>query len=115
MLPSVISHQQAPACKAALQCLGQVLCAVEPSAWLAAAPGFQLLLSFSTEARPKIRKRAAGSVQDVLGALQGSPASLGAASEAVLARELQCEAGTSLVGVVEQQLHLGRRLCFASI
>jgi hypothetical protein len=46
---------QAPAAKAGLGCLGTVLAAVEPGAWPAAAPGFQLLLSFLTDARPKVR------------------------------------------------------------
>lgn len=47
---------QAAAAKAGLMCLGQVLAAVEPGAWPAAAPGFQLLLSFLTDARPKVRQ-----------------------------------------------------------
>ncbi|WIA32410.1 hypothetical protein OEZ86_003236 [Tetradesmus obliquus] len=78
-------RQQAAAAKAGLMCLGQVLAAVEPGAWPAAAPGFQLLLSFLTDARPKVRKRAQSSVSEVLAALQGSPASLAAASEAIVA------------------------------
>jgi hypothetical protein len=45
---------QAPAAKAGLMCLGQVLAAVEPGAWPAAAPGFQLMISFLTDARPKV-------------------------------------------------------------
>jgi len=78
---------QAPACKAALQCLGQVLSAVEPGSWHAASVGFQLLLSFNTDARPKIRKRATSSVIDMLAAAQTCPGNLAAASEAVLTRK----------------------------
>lgn len=87
LTPSPIPRQ-APACKGALQCLGQVLSAVEPGAWPSASVSFQLLLSFITDARPKIRKRATSSVTEVLAAVQGCPANLAAASEAVLAREL---------------------------
>jgi hypothetical protein len=50
----LFEHLQAPAAKAGLMCLGQVLAAVEPGAWPAAAPGFQLLISFLTDARPKV-------------------------------------------------------------
>lgn len=80
---------QAPACKAALQCLGQVLSAVEPGSWHAASVGFQLLLSFITDARPKIRKRATSSVTDMLAAAQTCPGNLTAASEAVLTCKCQ--------------------------
>jgi hypothetical protein len=80
-------NMQAGACKGALQCLGQVLSAVEPGAWPAASLSFQQLLSFTLDARPKIRKRATSSVTDVLAAVQGCPANLAAASEAVLASE----------------------------
>lgn len=78
---------QAGACKGALQCLGQVLSAVEPGAWPAASLSFQQLLSFTLDARPKIRKRATSSVTDVLASVQGCPANLAAASEAVLSSE----------------------------
>jgi hypothetical protein len=78
---------QAPACKGGLQCLGQVLAAVEPAAWTTASVGFQLLLLFVTDARPKIRKRATASVTELLAGVQSCPASLTAASESVLACE----------------------------
>lgn len=96
---------QAPACKGALQCLGQVLSAVEPGAWPSASLSFQLLLSFITDARPKIRKRATSSVTDVLAAVQGCPANLAAASEAVLAGEGVCRSTTSMA--------VGCRACMA--
>lgn len=66
------------------------MAAVEPGAWLAAVPGFQLLLSFLTDARPKVRKRAQSSVTDILAALQSNPATLAAASDAVVAGEGAC-------------------------
>eukprot|EP00878_Enallax_costatus_P036532 GHUV01041032.1.p1 GENE.GHUV01041032.1~~GHUV01041032.1.p1 ORF type:complete len:246 (+),score=51.10 GHUV01041032.1:709-1446(+) len=81
--------QQAPACKGALLCLGQVLAAVEPGAWHAAVPGFQLLLSFLTDARPKVRKRAQSSLTDILAALQNTHGTLASASEAVVACEFR--------------------------
>eukprot|EP00879_Flechtneria_rotunda_P018341 GHRR01019238.1.p1 GENE.GHRR01019238.1~~GHRR01019238.1.p1 ORF type:complete len:243 (+),score=93.56 GHRR01019238.1:96-824(+) len=79
------SRQEAAAVKAALLCLGQVLAAVEPGAWHAASRTFQLLLSFATDNRPKVRKRAQASTGDVLAALQNSPQNLAAASEAIVA------------------------------
>ncbi|KAF8071289.1 uhpC [Scenedesmus sp. PABB004] len=87
LLCRVVGAQRgaAPAAKASLLCLGQVLAAAEPGAWHAAAPGWQLLLGFLTDARPKVRRRALASMSDVLAALQGSPASLAPASEAVVA------------------------------
>jgi hypothetical protein len=93
-------HQQAPACKGALQCLGQVLAAVEPGAWPAASVSFQLLLSFVTDVRPKIRKRACSSVTDVLAAAQTCPTNLAAASEAVLACEAWEDGGGLLCAVL---------------
>eukprot|EP00878_Enallax_costatus_P037784 GHUV01042780.1.p1 GENE.GHUV01042780.1~~GHUV01042780.1.p1 ORF type:complete len:156 (-),score=30.70 GHUV01042780.1:212-679(-) len=85
----VLFPLQAPACKGALLCLGQVLAAVEPGAWHAAVPGFQLLLSFLTDARPKVRKRAQSSLTDILAALQNTHGTLASASEAVVACEFR--------------------------
>lgn len=72
--------------------MGQVLAAVEPGAWTTASVGFQLLLSFVTDARPKIRKRATASVTELLAGVQSCPASLAAASESVLACKLCAKA-----------------------
>jgi hypothetical protein len=60
--------------KAALQCLGQVLSALDPSNWAAALAPFSLLLSFSTDARPKVRRRAQTSLVEVLASIRGGPA-----------------------------------------
>ncbi|GFR52360.1 hypothetical protein Agub_g14918 [Astrephomene gubernaculifera] len=74
---------EAATAKAALGCLAQVLAAADPAAWLAAVPAFNQLLTFLTDARPKVRKRASGGLVEVLAGLQRS-AALGAASELVL-------------------------------
>jgi hypothetical protein len=80
----VLACKQAPTVKAAMQCLGQLLAAMDPTNWPAAAAPWALLLSFLTDARPKVRKRAAASAEEVLAALQGTPA-LAPASEALAA------------------------------
>eukprot|EP00775_Hariotina_reticulata_P011429 gene11429-11575_t len=54
------NRPQAAAVKAALHCLGQVLAAVEPGSWMAAAPAFVLLISFTTDSRPKVPWTPAG-------------------------------------------------------
>ncbi len=79
-------HLQAATVKVALRCLGQVLCAMEPSNWPAAAAPWALLLSFATDTRPKVRKCAVGSAQEVLGSVQRTAAHK-PASEAITACE----------------------------
>ncbi|GIL82209.1 hypothetical protein Vretifemale_11129 [Volvox reticuliferus] len=74
---------EAATAKAALGCLAQVLAAADPTAWLAAVPAFNQLLNFTTDARPRVRKRAVEGLVETLAGLQRSPA-LGAASELVL-------------------------------
>ncbi|GLI63541.1 hypothetical protein VaNZ11_006530 [Volvox africanus] len=74
---------EAAMAKAALGCLAQVLAAADPTAWLAAVPAFNQLLNFTTDARPKVRKRAMEGLVETLAGLQRSSA-LGAASELVL-------------------------------
>jgi ribosomal RNA-processing protein 12 len=76
---------QAGIVKAACGCLGTLLAAQEPGAWPSAQPSFQLLLAHLTDSRPKVRKRAQGSVTEVLAALQHQPAVLKLASDAVAA------------------------------
>ena len=74
---------QAGSLKSALQCLSYITAAVNPAEWAPALRPFTLLLRYSTDARPKVRKRAQYGLVDVLAALQGSPALQGA-SDAVL-------------------------------
>lgn len=74
---------QAGTLRAALACLGYITAAVRPTEWAPALRPFTLLLQYSTDARPKVRKRAQYSLVDVLAALQGTPALQGA-SDAVL-------------------------------
>ncbi|GIL64267.1 hypothetical protein Vafri_18268 [Volvox africanus] len=74
---------EAAMAKASLGCLAQVLAAADPTAWLAAVPAFNQLLNFTTDARPKVRKRAMEGLVETLAGLQRSSA-LGAASELVL-------------------------------
>jgi ribosomal RNA-processing protein 12 len=74
---------QASVAKSALQCLGQVLSALDPANWAAALAPYSLLLAFTTDARPKVRKRAQASLVEVLAAARGGPAA-GATSEALL-------------------------------
>jgi ribosomal RNA-processing protein 12 len=78
---------QAGVLKPAVASLSYVLAAADFSDWPSAARPFALLLSFSTNARPKVRKRAHDGMVQVLVALQQSP-SLQPASAAVLQGEL---------------------------
>ena len=73
--------------KGAIQCLGAVLSAAQPDAWAAAAPAWQLLLGFLTDARPKVRRRAVSSCLEVLAAAQASPQLLALESDALAQRE----------------------------
>jgi hypothetical protein len=73
--------------KGGLQCLGAVLSAADPASWAAAAPAWQLLLGFLTDARPKVRRRAVASAVEVLAAAQAAPQLLALQSEAVAQRE----------------------------
>mmetsp|Transcript_19672 Transcript_19672/g.54892 ORF Transcript_19672/g.54892 Transcript_19672/m.54892 type:complete len:1497 (+) Transcript_19672:183-4673(+) len=75
-------RQQAGAAKVAMQCVTHMLGCMHHDSWLAAAPAFGLLVSFLTDARPKVRKRAQACVVEVLAGLQASPA-LVPASEAI--------------------------------
>lgn len=63
--------------------MSYITAAVNPAEWAPALRPFTLLLRYSTDARPKVRKRAQYSLVDVLAALQGSPALQGA-NDAVL-------------------------------
>ncbi|GLC60588.1 hypothetical protein PLESTB_001631100 [Pleodorina starrii] len=74
---------EAATAKAALGCLAQILAAADPAAWLAAVPAFNQVLSFVSDARPKVRKRAVEGLVETLAGLQRSQA-LTAASELVL-------------------------------
>lgn len=74
---------QAGTLRSALHCLSYITAAVNPAEWAPALRPFTLLLRYSTDARPKVRKRAQYGLVDVLAALQGSPALQGA-SDAVL-------------------------------
>ena len=69
---------QAGTLRAALACLGNITAAVSPTEWAPALRPFTLLLRYSTDVRPKVRKRAQSSLVDVLAALQGAPALHGA-------------------------------------
>ncbi|KAG2487102.1 hypothetical protein HYH03_014215 [Edaphochlamys debaryana] len=73
---------EAATAKAALGCLAAILAAADPAAWLAAVPAFNQMLTFVTDNRPKVRKRAVGGLVEVLAALQRSPA-LGSASDLI--------------------------------
>ena len=66
--------------------MGYITAAVTPTEWAPALRPYTTLLRYSTDARPKVRKRAQSSLVDVLAALQGTPALQGA-SEAVLKGE----------------------------
>ena len=66
--------------------MGYITAAVTPTEWAPAIRPFTTLLRYSTDARPKVRKRAQSSLVDVLAALQGTPALQGA-SDAVLKGE----------------------------
>lgn len=74
---------QAGSLRPALHCLSYITAAVNPAEWAPALRPFTLLLRYSTDARPKVRKRAQYGLVDVLAALQGAPALQGA-SDAVL-------------------------------
>ncbi|KAL3148459.1 hypothetical protein ABBQ38_013906 [Trebouxia sp. C0009 RCD-2024] len=74
---------QAGTLRSALHCLSYITAAVNSAEWAPALRPFTLLLRYSTDARPKVRKRAQYGLVDVLAALQGSPALQGA-SDAVL-------------------------------
>ena len=63
--------------------MGYVTAAVNPAEWAPALRAFTLLLQYSTDGRPKVRKRAQYSLVDVLAALQAT-AALPGASDAVL-------------------------------
>ena len=81
---ALIGHGvQAGNLRSALHCLSYITAAVKPTEWAPALRPFTLLLRYSTDARPKVRKRAQYGLVDVLAALQGSPALQGA-SDAVL-------------------------------
>ncbi|PNW69821.1 hypothetical protein CHLRE_19g751197v5 [Chlamydomonas reinhardtii] len=88
LLGGVLSthKEEAAAAKAALGCLAAVLASADPSgaSWLAAVPGFNALLVFVTDARPKVRKRAVGGLVEVLAGLQRAPGALAPASDLVL-------------------------------
>jgi hypothetical protein len=75
---------QAPIARSLLGCLGALLAAAEPSAWLAAAGPWSLLLGGLTDGRPKVRKAAAKAATEVLAAYQvAGPGLLGSASDAL--------------------------------
>lgn len=96
---------QAGTLRPALACLGYVTAAVNPAEWAPALRPFTLLLQYSTDGRPKVRKRAQYSLVDVLAALQGT-AALQGASDAVLR-------GMLVVISFKSVLHICRRvLCF---
>eukprot|EP00873_Tetraselmis_striata_P019446 jgi/Tetstr1/439710/TSEL_028129.t1 len=69
--------------KAYLGCLAQLLAAADPSSWgpLTVRP-WGMLLHLATDPRPKVRKRAATGMVEVLAALQRTPA-LNTASDAL--------------------------------
>jgi len=81
------AREQTAAVKGAIGCLGTVLAAVDAANWAAAAPAWQLLLSFTTDARPKVRRRAVSACVEILASAQFLPPLLAQQSE-VLA---QCE------------------------
>lgn len=70
--------------RAVLPCLCQVLAALNPADWPAAARPFALVLDTCLDARPKLRKKAQAGLVDVLACLQTAPVALLPASEAVL-------------------------------
>ncbi|KAK9818389.1 hypothetical protein WJX72_011834 [[Myrmecia] bisecta] len=76
-------HEEAATLKAALHCLSQITAALDPHDWPAAARPFTTLLSFCTDSRPKVRKRAQSGLVDVLAAIQSTPA-LAQASDAIV-------------------------------
>ena len=89
------SSMQAGTLRAALACLGYITAAVNPADWAPALRPFTLLLQYSTDSRPKVRKRAQYGLVDVLAALQGTPALQGA-SDAVLRGTLVPHPGVML-------------------
>ena len=113
-MPSV----QAATLRSALHCLGYITAAVNPTEWAPALRPFTLLLRYSTDARPKVRKRAQYGLVDVLAALQGSPALQGASDAvlngqststrllAVLILELQSVLFTKCVLFVQELIYL---------
>mmetsp|Transcript_58137 Transcript_58137/g.184995 ORF Transcript_58137/g.184995 Transcript_58137/m.184995 type:complete len:787 (+) Transcript_58137:188-2548(+) len=78
------NQSSAPASKAILLCLQQVVAAADPNSWLHAAKGFSAILRFVADPRPKVRKRAQAGCIEVLAALQRT-AGLKPASESILA------------------------------
>lgn len=54
-LPSLPLPAQAAVAKCTLQCLCQVLAALDPANWPAAMAPFSMALSFVTDNRPKVR------------------------------------------------------------
>lgn len=74
---------QAGAARSGILCLGQVLCALDPTNWPAAVSPFTLLLSFTLDERPKVRKQSHTSTFELTASLQRTP-SLGPCSEAIL-------------------------------
>lgn len=90
------SHNVAGPLKAALGCLAHILRACDPQSDFAeSAPSFALLLKYALDERPKVRKRAAAGVVEVLVALQRSPA-CSKAAEVVVAASQEILSGAAL-------------------
>lgn len=81
---------QAGTLRAGLACLGYITAAVNPTEWAPALRPFTLLLQYSTDARPKVRKRAQYGLVDVLAALQGTPALQGASDAVFRGTAMTC-------------------------
>lgn len=99
---------QAPLAKAALQCLSQLLAALDPAAWLQAVPAVNQLLAFAMDARPKVRKRAAQGLVEMMAGLQHSVA-LASASELVAKGVGKCMYTLFLFMTFMQHLHQAMR------
>lgn len=81
-----------PLYKSALGCLCQVVAAMDPANWPAAAGPFALVLRSITDPRPKARKRGQQGLSDILVAIRNTPA-IHPASDALLK-------GTACCGVM---------------
>lgn len=92
---------QAGTLRSALHCLSYITAAVNPAEWAPALRAFTLLLRYSTDARPKVRKRAQYGLVDVLAALQNTPALQGA-SDAVLNGQFPCVSFIAGLAVAER-------------
>lgn len=60
--------------KGALGCLAQILRAMDPSDWPASGRAFGMLARHMLDQRPKVRKRAAGGMVEVMASIQHTPA-----------------------------------------